>query len=186
MAIDIGRVLMELLAAIIIQFTPVDMYMDADSRTWGDGESRWYILEPAVKGKDTVQFTFTRYDGEVSSGDSLTLTARKGKDGVYVWERYLRDREKAPSAFTQGLKDAGSFGTSLRTLAPAVWSDPAQTIPLIRKTQGKRGGEAATQLLFATGDDTVAVILTGSGLWGCSLSSSRKGYDDAEYRLEIE
>lgn len=186
MAVDIGRVLMELLAAILIQFTPVDLWLENGGATWGDGETRWYLVEPAPYGKDQARFVFRRYDGEVASSDTLTLTARKGKDGVYSWERYQRDSDKAATPFAAPLRDAGGILTTRPEVAPAVWSDPGETAPLVKRSSAVKDGRAVTQLLFSRESVSIVVVLTRDGLLGFSLSMTGRGYEEAEYRVTLE
>ncbi|HNV48261.1 MAG TPA: hypothetical protein PKJ16_14545 [Spirochaetota bacterium] len=186
MELNIGRMLMELLAAAIIQFTPVDSYFETNRTwTWGDTLSRWYVLEPSRQGEYAV-FTFRRFEGEVRVADSIVLTARRGRDGKYAWMTFRRDYDKSARAFVAPLPDnAGNIGAVTR-FTPAVWESSAANIPLKQKGAPTVDGVPCTQLLFSDGLISVNLVLGRPGLREMTIVAPPGGPGGGENRLRLE
>ena len=187
MAMDISRALMELLAAIIIQFTPVDSYLVKDRTwTWGDTQSRWYCLEPVRSGKDKVVFTLGIFEGEVRTKDSITFTAVKGKDGNYVWLEYKRDYEGSASKFQKPWKENSWHNGPEKKFFPSVWSNFKEDIKLLSTKKIIVDNVACEELTFGQGPLKLIIILGKPGIRAISLSETGKGMEDAENILKLE
>lgn len=183
------KILLQLLAAVVIQFTPVDTYFEGNKTwTWGDGKSIRYTLSPARAAEGTATFTYNLFEGEVRAADHVILTLHKQADDRFYWKKIVMDntRENAtPSTYSLPCP-AVPVGTPPLQLYPVPWVTASVGMPLIEEKQLTLGGLACRMLVYKNNNATVCVLLHKGTLYGISLSTTGKLFPVAEHRLVRE
>ncbi len=186
MAIEIGKVLLELLAAIIIQFFPVQTFVtDQPSWTWADNEGRFYHLAVKASG-NSASYLFTRFDGETLSEDSLKLLAVKGKDNRYSWIEFQANGEQKSTSFFKPL----IYNPEIRSTNMPLLFGPWIQRPALMMAKGKqainvKGLGKRYELQFSDKGAIIDLVLYDNKLH--SISFSLGSTDSAQkYQLILQ
>lgn len=182
------KILLQLLAAVVIQFTPVDTCLEPGKTwTWGDGKSIWYTLSPAKAADGTVTYAFNRFEGEVRVADHVTLTLAKQPGGGWQWARFRTENSWESADATLPLPSPAKTGTVPPHFFPAPWAknNPAK-IPFAEEKQLTHNGLACRMLVYSQDRNTVCVLLHRGTVYGLSLSTTGKLFPAAEHRLVRE
>ena len=183
-SLALEKLLLQLLAAVVIQFTPVDSYFDPGKTwTWGDGKSIWYTLSPAKATDGTATLAFSRFEGEVRVADHVTLTLAKRPDGGWQWTRFRTENawESAAGAFPLPLP-----GAVPQLFHPAPWAKNPVAIPFVEEKPYTHNGLACRMLVYRKDQGTMCVLLYRGTLYGFSTSTTGKLFPAADHRLVRE
>ena len=181
-AIDFGRILLELLASLVIQCTPLDGYLSG-TWTWGDGNASWYTLTADKSEEKAMVLEFAKYEGEVRTELSLSLAAERGANGQWsvlgikhagedVWTRVDES--------VQVFQENGIPGK----LYMRPWSRPAASMNLWKKEVLQEGKEVIAT--YRQGAAVVSVVLVNGQIAKFSISPTGKIMAEAEYVLTRE
>ena len=108
--------------------------------------------------------------------------ARKGPEG-YRWVRY-RMNDRAPADINPPAREALS-GETPRRFMPHIW-ERSKSIPLMKKDFLTLQNVRCAHLLYGDEGMALGIVMDGQVLRGISLSSSGKGFNEAEDRMLLE
>ncbi len=179
---DIGRILLEVLASLVIQCTPLDVY-PGGVWTWSDGNACWYTIGVERLGESGMTLDFVKYEGEVRTDARLTLGVRRGADGTWAVDRFKRG-EDGQWQTVSGPLQAFPGGVVPQAVYIAPWESRQTVMRLVHKEVSPDGQAVVYSYQHGTVDVSVAVIK--GQLARISMSPDGKRMADAEHLLTRE
>lgn len=185
MSLDLGRIFLELVAAMLIQFTPVEECLANNGTcTWGDDESRWYCLEATRPDTATVLVRIVRYDGETRSADAITLRARMAENDRFVWNGITGIGRTVMKAIDPPLPSARQGAPVPQKFLPNIWENSTISWSLVR-THAPSTNNTVPMHEYAKDDFRVGIMPGDGILRGFVLALDGKKPDFAEHTVRL-
>ena len=180
--LDFGRILLEILAALVIQCTPLDGY-PGGVWTWGDGNASWYTISVEKSGDNEMELDFVKYEGEVRADTALSLAFRRGEGGAWSVVRFKRTGDSQWKTVSEPLR-VFAGGAVPETVHVNPWETRSAALRLFKRDVLKDGTEVVYS--YRHGPAVVSVAMINGQIARLSLSESGKMLADAEHILTRE
>jgi len=178
--LDFGRILLEILASLVIQCTPMDGYLTG-TWTWGDGNACWYTISVEKTGDSELELDFVKYEGEVRADTALSLAFRRGEGGAWSVVRFKRTGD------SQWKPVSDPFQVFAEGVVPGtVYMNPWETRAATMRAWKKDVLQDGVVYSYRQGTAVVSVALIKGQIARLSLSPTGKLMDQAEHVLTRE
>ena len=187
MHVDFGRALLDLLAAVIIQFMPAQDFAARDRVwLWVDEASRRYVAEVVKPAGDTMVVTIRLHEGEVRPVAFVALTAVKGKDGRFAWRqaRWNGGDKARPVLFGFSPRFWSHFADSRFVVEP--WKSGGKTLAACERGKAERGGADGYRMVFAAEGGAIAITVVEAGVVEIAVAGSVDRLDKPDHLMRLE